>query len=339
MADVADLLDRRARLIGHALKDVPGDYLYRWGGYDRNEPLIVDDYGSGGQDIRWRRAWNSKGHIRLFNIRLDGPEKPKASDPIPTGKPVQQDAYDVTVENKYSLSEYEKKQRQEGNYDIGVIRKHYTANFSSHTIKTKDESFEKEFSQSISNTFSASGSYGGVEVSNETTVEAGFRQAMTEASGEERGTSSDRESGYEIVVQPGTVVKVWGTRVVQPKKIVLTGTGRIEHAIELGRWAGSRWHRRKGKYKRHVHWDSLEDFMKVLVGDGPRDHDLALWFREHPHPHDSWLLEYFRKPLGDPLVVEVPWDDVTDEDIQIRKVSGPKDDPFDKYEEDDHDDK
>ena len=320
MTDIADMLMRRARLMGHALAAVPGSELYGWGGHDWQEALYVRGYEQGGAWLDFRRQENWKGCIILDNVHPNDLVDRKFSDPIPTGSAMRIDAISQIVTNDYTLSEEERQLREAGSTDIGVIVKSYQADFSAHTLKTKEESFKAGFKQALKETISVGGEASFAK--SETEISTEFSQELGKRDTEESGTQVSRTSGHTFKVQPETTVKVWATREVQPKKVIVTAAGDIEH----GCWAGKRgrknsrdhWEKKGGEYTRHQHWDSFASFLRVIRGEGNRDEALWDWFHQHPAP--AWLVAELQKPLNNPFVLEVPYDAVTDEQLHYEKL-------------------
>lgn len=311
----------RVQLIGYALASVPGSALYGWGEHNKQDKLYIRLYEQGGAWLDYRRQEDWKSCIILDNVRPKDLVDRKISDPIPTGPAKQIDAISQIVTNEYRLSDEERRLREAGNTDIGVINKSYLADFSAHAIKTKEESFKSGFKQAIKETIAVGGESSFVK--SETEISTEFTQELGKRDAEESGTKVSRKSGHDFKVQPETIVKVWATREVQPKKVTITATGDIEH----GCWVGKRgkqnhrdhWEKKDGKYNRHQHWDSFESFMRVIQGQGRRDEALWNWFRDHPAPPD--LVKELQRPLNNPFVLEVPYDAVTDERLHFQKMA------------------
>ena len=211
--DNADLLKRRMALIGHALRGISTDTLWRWEQFKASTGLNVELYLQGGGFVAYRRKDDGKSLIAATDIRLLGIAGRSVGDPIPTGVAQMQDARSETVYNNYILTERERQLRELGHRDIGVIDRNYHADFGEHKLGRMGNSFTAGFKESLKQTI-------GVDIGAklETEISTEFTQELSNFSESESGETAIRGSGYSIKVQPGTRVKVWAQRTVQPKK-------------------------------------------------------------------------------------------------------------------------
>ena len=86
MADAADILEERARLVAHAVRKVSGKVLWRWHEYDWHEDLNVPTYKDGGTLIRFSRPADDHAQIEFSNIRPTGVLRNEKIEEIPLGR-------------------------------------------------------------------------------------------------------------------------------------------------------------------------------------------------------------------------------------------------------------
>ena len=311
MADIADILMRRATLIGEAVKRVPDRLLWRWVDYSESHGLKVNGYHDGGQRIDFRRKNDEQAALYLTSIRPVADIRGETeSEAVPNGEPFTQWAEEGYFRNVKERTPDIQDQIIRGLLpnDYDLLDYTYTAHFSE--TLSWEESKELGFREAISNTFSVEvgGDVYGGKVSNETTAEfeATQNQSSTKSDAEEQG---DEES-FSIRIGPGEERRISAKRQVGPMKYVITGWGDLEHGIIIGKHWDGKWqgHRGKRLYPRHAEWASFADFLAVIKGSGPRDLALAQWFRDHPAP--KWLIDQLEKPLDQPFRQDVPYDDV-----------------------------
>ena len=293
--DNADILRERAGLIGHALRDVSENKLWRWRGYSKSEGLRVADYSDGGQSIGYRRVDDKKALLYLDNVRPIGVRDKLAPDPVPTGVARVDFATAQTIYNRSNVP----------------IHKSYTATF--HKVKTRQDSFNLSFSQSLTQSVSYGGDLYGVE--GETSIEVGSTQETGTESSEETGETY--ETSFDVEVPAHTNLKVWATRKIQPMKAVITGQADIDHSVAIGKHWSGKWSKHSG-YDRSGKWASMADFILTIKGEAPRDFDFWNVFRERPAP--SWLIKRLEEPLNAPFRQDVEYDNVANEELHADEL-------------------
>ena len=299
MGDVADILLKRTALMASALADVPENQLWQWGDFHQSEGLEVTGYRNGGKTVDYRRKSKKKSMIQLDNITLVD-IKDKKSKIKDVGKVKQEDGHDITCFN----------------YDgVGPMKKTYTSDFGKTT--DREEAFTLGFSQALRIMVRAGNDSTPVGGELETTVTSTQEKADTMRSGE----SKNRIDTTEVECPEGYDMQYIGRRSVQKQEETVTGWGQIEHEITVGKHWDGKWNDH-GKYNRHCHWSSLEDFIKVIKGEGSRDQDLYDYFKKNPAP--AALIKRILEPLNKPFSQTEVYDNVTKTKLTAKKLRGPK---------------
>ena len=293
MGDIANKIEPvRARPIGRAMRGVPDRLLWRWDKVGKSEVLEVARLTDGGASIDYRRPKDKEALLSLTNIRpKDGLRDRKAVD-IPTGKPTVIDKVSIPIHNF------------DGVVEIPV---QYDARLSK--LTTKEEAFAVGFTESIKTTFSFQ--EGGEAASFKATqeLELGFeaRQDKTDTTGEQRG--EDRGAGLTPVCPPGYDITFALTRTSQKMKTRLTGIGDLDFGLKLGKHWSGHWKGNDGEHDqtwpRWGQWNSLDEFLTVIKGEGRRD----LYFAEHfwNNPASKDIIKLLEGPL------DMPFDHTGDE--------------------------
>lgn len=319
MADNADILMNRFTLIGETVRHVPDRLLWRLGGYSYHDGLRVNGYHDGGTFIDFRRKNDEKAALWATNIRpvseIRGETESKA---VPNGAPYTQWAEEGYFHNVKVRTPEVLEQIKGGLLpnDYDILDYTYTAHFAE--TLSWEESKELGFREAISNTFSVEvggDAYGG-KVSNETTAE--FESTQNQSSSKSDAEEQGDEESFSVRIGPGEERRISAKRQVGPMKYVITGWGDLEHGISIGKHWDGKWqgHRGKKLYPRSAHWDSFADFLSVIKGGGPRNLDLAQWFKDHPAP--KWLIAQLEKPLNQPFRQDIPYDDVGQVELVYR---------------------
>lgn len=312
MPDNADILMARAEGIAEAMDNVDSRRLWRWDDYSASQGLAVAGYHDGGQLIDYRRPGDAQAALWLGQVRaVDDIQDELESKAVPTGEPYVQWAEQGTFRNHTVRTKEILDQIAQGLLpnDFDFLDFTYTAHFAE--TLSWEESKELGFREAISTTFGVEvgGDVYGGKASASATAEVESTQNMGQTSGDEE-EQGDEES-FSLRVPSDTVRKVQGKRTIGPMKYVITGWGDLEHSITIGKHWDGKWNGHRGKkrtYKRHAHWDSFADFLRVIKGNGSRDMDLADWFRQHPAP--AALIRRLEAPLNQPFRQDVPYDNV-----------------------------
>ena len=312
MSDIADILMPRFEGIAEAMDDVPSRLLWRWDDYKASRGLDVAGYHDGGKIIDFRRPGDPKAAAWAENVRpVQDIQDEVESKAVPTGEPYTQWAEQGTFRNNVVRTPLIIEQIAAGLLpnDFDFLDFTYVAHFSE--TLSWEESKELGFREAVSTTFGVEvgGDVYGGKASASATAEFESSQSESQTKGDEE-EQGDEES-FSIRVPYDTVREVQGKRSIGPMKYIITGWGDLEHGITIGKHWDGKWNGHRGKkrtYKRHAHWDSFADFLKVIKGDGARDMDLADWFRQHPAP--AALIRRLERPLNQPFRQDVPYDNV-----------------------------
>ena len=282
--NVAEVLKERASLIAEAVGHYNSDSRW-WAGYRHREGLHIE-YWSDDQ-IRYGRP-SSSSTITFYNYRPAKVKNAVESEPVQIDSKII-DAASIEVLNK------------DGNSDQPWGP--YTGEFEKTT--TRGESFEKGFSQAISDTFTAGNDMSPVK--NELTVTLGFDQRTTNSESESQ--RANRVFSFHGVTPAGSNERIVAWRRVGKMQSEITGTGDWEHSISVGRRAGGHWrgHTRK--------WDSFARFMRTARGEAPDNWTLGKWFRGRPA--EDWLIERLERPLNMPFRQVLEFEEATS--IRLRK--------------------
>ena len=282
--DIADRLQERAGLIGHACRHIPDNMLWRWHDYDWHTKLRINELRNNATEIDYRRPEDKYAAMYLTNVRpLPGLDNEKVEE-IPSGELKIIDGLTIEANNFNGLS---------------PLPIHYDAGFEK--SRSKEDALAIGFTQKVSTEF-------GVEVkavSFKVGLELESRQDITHTEGSTETES--RTAGLSPECPPGCDITYRMSRTVQPTKLRLSGNRQVEHGITIGKHQRGSWQKHdsgRKKYRRYLEWDSFAQFMEVIKGEGRRDWDAAMWFREHPAP--QWLIDRLEKPLTIPYTSETP---------------------------------
>ena len=266
MSDIADKLLPRAEAIAMALTGV-SDKFWHWGDYKKGD-MKVSYLTDGGASIGFERKSDKHARIALTNVRpMDNLINRKAVD-IPTGEPKTIDKASIPITNFDGVTET----------PVG-----YDARLSK--LKTKEHAFALGFTESIKTTFGFQ--EGGEAASFKATqeLELGFesRQDITDTEGSQAG--EDRGAGLNPVCPPGYDITFSLERISQRMKTRLTGNGDVDFGFQIGKHDHGKFQGNTGEhgkvYPRWGKWDSWDEFMSVIKGEGRRDLLFAKWFWEH----------------------------------------------------------
>ena len=170
---------------------------------------------------------------------------------------------------------------------------------------TRREDVEfKNFTESLETSFKATQGGEAAQFKFEQEIKAGFSATHGDEKHEEKSEGQRKDAGAAPEAASGCDIKFWMTRTVQKMKVRRTGICQVTHSITAGKYWHGNFSSKKGGYKRHVYWDTFEDFLNVIKGSGRRDHDGYDHFKKHPMP--SWVIGELEKPLDMPFVDESP---------------------------------
>ena len=270
--DIADHLKNRMEIIGEIVGSVKGrgdPTVWRWDGFKRDEGIKVEQFKDAGGEVLYRRIDDRFGRIRASNI-------------TPYGKIVNRKDVDIKLGEKLidSLT------ADALNYD-GVVAVPITYDGTFRKLKSLEDAFDHGLTQSVS---LALGYQAGSEAAqNKFTAELTI--GMESRQDWHHQDSSEDEQARSAGISPESPPK-WDiryklNRYSQSKKLKSSGLCQVDHGIRIGKMEDGDWKGNHGEhhkfYPRYANWDSFyEEFLPVIKGDGRRDLDLAMWFREHP---------------------------------------------------------
>ena len=309
MTDIADHLHERARLIGHAFNHL-GNVWFKGGkDYDWHEELRVAHFGDGGQTVHYARKHDKERQIHFTVIRDAGLSNRKVQEiPIGTPKPL-----DMMVAKGF-------------NYD-GVVAVPLTYEGEFGKVTTAEEAFMHGLTQSLETSFKFTQGGEAASFKAEQEIKLGFesRQDWSRSEGEEE--NERRLAGIAPVCPPGYDIEFQLIRTTQKMKLKVTGIGKVDHAVQLGKKQRS-WKGNKGKggrlWPRWAKYDSFyEECLPVLKGEGRRDLMFAEEFRRKPAP--KWLIDRLERPLDIPFEhTSLPFDSATNVEQHQEVLRGPK---------------
>ena len=287
MKDIADLLHRRMQLTGYCAGHLPENTIWRWPGFNHTDHLRLDAFLNAGADLHYRRGNDPKAALFASNIHPLGTLLNPKTEIIPVGRLETVDGVKIDIENWDGLT---------------PLQISYNGGFDKGTRK-EDVEF-KNFTESLE--VSAKFTQGGeaAQLKFEQEIKAGFSATQGDEEHDEKSAGERKDAGSPPEAAPGCDEAFWMSRTVQKQKVRRTGTCQVTYSIDVGKHWHGRWGKKGGKWKRHAHWDTYEDFVAVVKGAGRRDHDGAAHFRAHPMPH--WVISELEKPLDMPFVDESP---------------------------------
>ena len=287
MTDMGDTLYRRLQLVGYCAGHMPGGLVWRWQGYNHDHKLRLESLSNGGANLDFRRDNDPKAALFAQNIRPIGKLRDAKQELIPLGPPETVDGVRIDVENWGGLTPLDLPYN--GGFDRGSRR--------------EDVEF-KNFTESLEVSFKATQGGEAALLKFEEEIKVGFSATQGDEKHDETSSGQRKDAGASPEAAPGCDIKFWMTRMTQKMMVRRTGIGQVTHSLDVGKHWDGRWNRHKGKWKRHAHWDTFEDFVEVVKGAGRRDHDGAEHFRAHPMPH--WVIAGLEEPLDLPFVDESP---------------------------------
>ena len=288
MADMADYLAMRARLLGYAFHGL--DNVWRWKKYDWHENLKVKDFKSG-EHIRYQRESDWKGSIEFKNIVPIGLTNRRVIE-IPTGP-------EKIIDNLVGVAY---------NFD-GVIAVQITYDGTFRKLRGSNDAFSHGLTESIETTFTfAQGGEAALQ-KYEQEIKLGFESRQDWSQGSNKEDEATRSLGIAPESPCGYDVKYRLLRYSQPMKIKVTGDSKVDHSVMVGKYDNG-WRGNKGEggktWPRWAHYDSFyEECLPVIKGEAPRDLMFAMHFREHPAP--DWLIKRLEEPL------QIPFNHTSDE--------------------------
>ena len=274
-----EILGEWVELAAHACRDVPSDLLWGgWSSYDWHIDLECTEFIRGGEEIHFRRPGYKKSSVVVGNIHPTGEVIGEQVVTLPQGAPVMVDGATIPVENFYSPV---------------PLPFHYTGDFGKTRGHTKGEALAIGFTESIEIGVKFAQGSGGLAKS-EQTAKIGFeaRQDKTETDEKSEGESALRSAGISPVCPGGYDIEYSIARTTQSAKQRRSGKAAIGFSLTIGKHWSGHWKKKHGKhdkyYPRHLHWDSEQDFLETIQGNGRRDFAAATFFRKNPAP--AWLI-------------------------------------------------
>ena len=289
--DAVDHLEERAELVAHAIGRVSTDHVWGWEGYDWHNDLKFKRLTDGGKFAQWRHPWRDKSRIWFKRIRPTGVLDGEKVEEIPMGDAKIIDGVTISAEN----------------WDgIAPLPINYNADFGK--TRTKAEALSIGFTESIEIGIKFTEGGEAAFFKAEQSLKLGFEARQDKTTSTEDSISELRSAGLTPTCPPGFDVDFWMTRMTQPTKMRVSGKGQLTHSISIGKRSGSNWSKKHGKggkrYSRMARWDTFEDFLSVIKGEGRRDLALASLFRKTPA--SDWLIKRLEQPLEIPFTAETP---------------------------------
>lgn len=320
--DNADVLWPRAWLVARIF----GKHGGPWGFSARRDlktpefgddsKLAVKEYLSGGSEVIYWIAdlWDfkrskSKLHrkdwqvwVRLFNIHPVSVANTEQTI-VPVGEVTQVDArVDLVTNDTATPSLYK---------GILTLEKEKELKRSS--------TFRAAFKQGVSAAVGSSGVFFDASV----TVEALFEQVSIASSEDDEREHRSYGQEWQQTIPPYSTYEITSNRKVQPSKAIVKGQVKIECGIQAGIYGtyNKDWIGHVG-LKRHASYDSTEEFLETVSGNGSRDRDYWEEFRNKPlkDPHLQMLRENLEVAEGYQGESK-PFDNVLTNHITLRDVS------------------
>ena len=314
-----DVIGEWVELAAHACRTVSTDLLWGdWQTYDWHQDLDVVDFLHGGTEIHFLRpVRKSRTRAIVSNIRPSGIVRNEQVFELPQGSPKTVDGATIVVENWDSPA---------------PLPFHYSADLEQSAGKTKGEALAIGFTESVEFSFGFAQGAAGLATS-EQSVKLGFeaRQDKTSTSGSSEGERELRSAGIEPVCPAGYDIEYRISRTTQASQLRRTGDAELDFEFAIGKHGDGHWRKKHGKkhhyYKRHLHWACTADFMATIKGEGRRDFDAALHFRQNPAP--AWLIRRLEAAMpSGPYSAETP---VFDGWTHFRPRARPIRDPNPKF--------
>ena len=293
--DIADHLKNRMEIIGEIVGPIGAHshpIVWRWEHFDRKEGIRVEKFKDAGAEVLWqRKGGGGWGRIRASNI-------------TPYGEIAHRRDVDISLGEELidSLT------ADALNYD-GVVAVPISYDGAFRKLKGLEDAFDHGLTESVS---LAIGIEAGSEAAQskltaELTVGMESRQDWHHQDSSE--DEQARSAGISPESPPRYDIRYKLDRYGQSKKLQSSGLCQVDHAVRIGKMEDGHWKGNHGKnhrfYPRYANWDSFyEEFLPVIRGDGRRDLDLAMWFRDHPV--NPKLLAELEKPL------KIPWEHTTE---------------------------
>ena len=266
---IHEVLNKRARGIGHILKDrIPRMHDFK--GQERLVPRVYPKDG-GLMLVQFYRRNDIGAVIEFDNVAASGTANTHYG-PETILKAEDLGAVSETIDNRTGFKEIE-------------------VSFSDLFSKTDSKETEKSGGTSTKITIEAEEGvegFGSIKESLEQEVHAEF----AESEGSE--VTNERSGDEGTIVPVGKRVKITETRQRADTELVVTSNAMFSFKLNVGyhdhRWNHSwKGHRAHRDYQR---WDSWQDFVDVIKGEAPSNIDLATSFMQHHADHaDLWVLD------------------------------------------------
>ena len=313
--DIADHLKNRMEIVAEIVGSVRGrgdPFVWRWDDFKRDEGIKVESFKDAGAQVLYQRNGDGYGRILASNITPYGEIKGRKDADILLGEKLI-DSLTADALN------FDGVVAVPINYD-GTFRK----------LKGLEEAFDYGLTESVS--LALGYQYGSEAAQNKFTAELtiGFESRQDWHHQESSEDEQARSAGISPESPPRWDIRYKLDRYGQSKKLKSSGLCQVDHGIKIGKMKHGHWKGNDGEHgktwPRWAEWDSFyEEFLPVIRGDGRRDLDLAMWFREHPA--SPKLIAELEKPL------QIPWEHTTEPFdgatrlVQSQKVlRGPKTD-------------
>ena len=308
-----DIIGEWAALAAHACRTVSTNHL--WGGwqhYDWHTDLEVHEFLRGGEKLHFRPPGYKKALLVIDNIHPTGAVANEQVIDLPQGSPVVVDGATIPVEN----------------YDgPAPLPFHYSGDFGSQRGHTRAEALTIGFTESVEIAVKFAQGAGGLAKS-EQSAKAGFEARQDKTTSDEKSDIESvlRSAGISPECPAGYDIEYSIARTTQPTRQRRAGQAVVEFSLTIGKHWSGHWNKKHGahgkRYTRHLHWDSEQDFLATIRGEGRRDFAAALHFRKHPAP--DWLIRRLENLPSVPYSAETPtFDDWTRFRPRAKVLRGP----------------
>ena len=296
--DLPEHILNRMELIGEVLSIADGPPARGWSEgagapkYDRAAESPLQIYGGGrGEDIWYARPqrWGGKSSsIQVWNVHPLSTLRDERVEIYETGSPEIIDGLTAPLENYMGLTE------------LGI---EYTPDFRK-AVRANDVKMIG-FSQSLSITIGFSQGSDAAQFKANQEITTGYESRQDFTSENEKSSEQGRSTTFHPTAPPGVDKEYTAKMTVQQKVIRTTGYGDVDFGFACGMRDTGRWSRHRGKYLRHVTFQSYwNEFLPVVRGEIRSGLDCAGHFFANPAP--KHLIEALESPLDMPFFNESP---------------------------------
>ena len=262
-----DLAQPTAEAVGMLLSKVPEKYIERWYGYNpsNSKQALYPRKGNTDTKIHYSRKDDWKARIALFNIQQTGIKDLVYHEPTVL-RSTPRSAVGSTIDNLE-----------------GTSSKDQTISKSIEVGKSELDEVKAGFSVASKTTI---GTGEGASVKVEQEIETTITSEWSKQTGK---TETDTTSVDDVTtVDPGTKVQTFFTWDEQDLKRHIEGYAILNCGIQIGKRStehGRGWHWYADKK-----WDSIDELVAVVKGNGSTKSDLYSWFYDKSHmPNQTWI--------------------------------------------------